>query len=854
MQPASRASRDVQLKRLLSHRQVSFLLLYSQNLVKSTRFSAVNIKYGARASSTSSSHVSAADYDLIDPEISHALRASAKTRPSLTSQPITRSSLVLESSAFQKWRNLLADPARLAIESDFFRQGAAKEWPNRLLVDMFKHHGDLALWTCLLDYQMRINGPSGVVHVWKGLWGRKALYDVHGPLAKMFWRVFLEGALTSNDPTILNEIWLYSEWMFDLHGVKWPHLYTTIMKHFLRTHQHQRILQWQLLLAPHFYPGSDEFANIIKEFVLDKELYLWDTLPSLYKLNRDKCLYNTLLPYLYNSGASRLARKWRCIFLRHREVPLAEAALKPFLRFLKAYHPNDKLTPHEIAMLESAAVPTKNEPDLSRETMNRVHGETFGISVKDYNDQLGAKWFASSWLSIDFAISTVSALGIEKIGPLSFQAIALRAENSEEVLNRVAQLREHGISVVDSSYFRLIIYLASQKDDELLKHLLHSDVHPDVFDDIDLLTRLIKSSADISNWQSLRLMLVARLVILRRSARDLANGVFRLRFQKRDQDGVSRTLEDMKVSQIPLNSEEVNHIFQSLLDDYNREGRELHTQFQMFYLTIFRHLASMDVPVPLTHWRLIIFNMARQGRLEDMGRLCIEFVDLFLEGAFLRPGFVPVHISDLPEGLTGPLSDSHDLLGVYIPQDLLGSVDQHPLRKLFNSKLLTAIVENAFISHSGRGFHASHGVSPRSHRTQATQIASVIKLLQVLKRRGAWLRVRKIRFLVTNCMVTIYGPTLPTDLSRQKMRAQNSLILADMKNLIDNAWGSELLQPLDVLGEIIQKRNPDVSLDTRVFNRSEEEREREEYKEEDGNERFSAEDVANARRGITTEF
>ncbi|KAI0433379.1 hypothetical protein F5Y09DRAFT_299320 [Xylaria sp. FL1042] len=814
MRLATRVLQDIQLKRLIPRPRVSLLLFCSQGHAKDVGHAAVRVNHGIRSFSTSPSRRSVADYDLIHLDFSYPSKASAKS--DVTPQPLTTSSLVQETKAFRKWSTLLADPNRLAIETDFFRQGPAKEWRRRLLVDKFETCGDLALWTCLLDYQMRINGAAGVAHVWKALWGRKTLYDVDSPLAQMFWRVILDGALMSEDPSLLEGVWVYSEWMYDLHRVKWPQLYTTVIKHLLRTHQHQRVLQWQLRLTPNFYPGLDEFTKIVREFALDKELYRLDTLPSLYRTSPEKSLYTTLLPYLFNLGESNLARKWRLVLIAYGEVPLAPAPVRPFLRFIKGYYPNDKLTHEELAALRFTPESVKDDqPDLSREFMNRVHGRTFGIAVKNYNDRLGAKWFASSWVSLDIAISTVSALGVEKIGPLSLQSIGLRAENSENLLNRISQLREHGISVIDSNYFRIILSLARQNDNELLHDLLQSDLHPDVFDDLNLQTRLIDSAADTSDWRNLRLLLVSRLVAFEQSAREVANNVLRLRFERRSQDGVLQILEHMKTRNIPLNSAEASHIYESLIEDYNHNQRDLALQPAIFYISIFRKLKSMDVPVPLSHWKLIILSMARRGQLEDLARLSVEVVDMFLTSPSSRPGFVPIHVWDLPEAMKGPLGGVENLLGVYVPQDIPTKHSHHPLRELFDNKVLTEIIENAFITHPGQGFQSKPGAQPHRRSSQASQITKVIQLLRVLHERGIWLRYRTIRFILTNCFVNIYGPTTPGNTRQRLMRANNTLPLDEMKALIHRAWGDTLLQPLWGLIKIVQKRPLGATLNSR---------------------------------------
>ncbi|KAI1126795.1 hypothetical protein F5Y10DRAFT_244087 [Nemania abortiva] len=814
MRLVNRVLRDVQLKRPIPRLRAPLGFFCSQPCAIDVGYCVVRASHGIRPFSISPSLRSVADHDLIHPELSHISKPLAQT--GVASQQTTNRSLVQETRAFQRWGALLMDPARLAVESDFFRQGPAKEWPRRLLVDMFVNYGDLALWTCLLDYQVRVNGPAGVLHVWRALWGRKTLYDVDSPLADAFWRIILEGALLSDDLSILDNIWVYSEWMYDLHRVKWPQLYITIIKHLLRTHQHQRVLQWHLRLTPNFYPGPDEFAKIIKEFALDKALNELDTLPSLYKTSPKKELYNALLPYLFDRGESRLARKWRRVFIRHGEAPLAPAPIRPFLRFMAGYYPNDKLTRKELAALKfTPEVMDDKKSDLSRELMNRVHGRTFGITVKNYNDRLGAKWFASSWVSLDVAISTISALGIEKIGPLSLQSIALRARSSGDLLNRMSQLREHGISVIDSNYFQLVLYLARQSDDELLYDLLQSDLHPDVFDDLNLQTRLIDSTTDISDWRTLRLLLVSRLVIYERSARRAANGVLRLRFLQRDQEGVLQILEDMKARNIPLNVEEASHIYDSLIEDYNGSRRVLNAQPAAFYLSIFRQLKSMDVPVPLSHWKLIMLSMARRGRQEDLERLSVELVDMFIHSQSLRPGFVPIHTWDLPEAMKGPLGGVENLLGVYIPQDIPTNHDNHPLRELFNSKVLTEMIENAFIAHPGQGFRAVPDTQPYGRQSQPWQIANIVRLLRTLNERGMWIRFRKIQFVVTNCLVNIYGPASPTDVSPRLMRESNTLTLKQMRDLIEEAWGSRLLPPLHKLAVVIQTRSPGATLDSR---------------------------------------
>jgi hypothetical protein len=387
--------------------------------------------------------------------------------------------------------------------------------------------------------------------------------------------------------------------------------------------------------------------------------------------------------------------------------------------------------------------------------------------------------------------------------------------SSDEVLNRISQLQENGISVVDSNYFHIILHLAKQKDEELLHDFLQSDLHPNVFDDLELQTRLIHSATEILDWRTFRLLLVARFVALERSARAAANSILQIRFRNRDQEGVLRLLEDIQTRNIPLNHEQANYMFESLINDYKHGVKGLRPQPALFYLSVFRQLKAMDVPVPLSSWRLLMLNMSRQGRLDDLEKLCVELVDLFLRSPSSRVGFVPVHTEDLPEVVRVPLGGVENLLGVYIPQDLPTHHSSHPLRELFNSKMITEMIENAFIAHPGQGYRAAHGAPPHGRQPQAAQIYVMVRLLRVLHDRGLWFRLRKFEFVLTNCLVTLYGRATLAENSRRMMKASNTLTLKEMKTLIDKAWGGELLPPIAELVAIINQRPVGATLDTR---------------------------------------
>ncbi|KAI1468675.1 uncharacterized protein F4812DRAFT_424093 [Daldinia caldariorum] len=800
--------RDVKPRHFVLHPRIPLSHRRPQSHRRDIQFSTPkHVKNARYYSSASSFNGSGSPFGVLLSELPGDVQVTQK-RPAQQQKPAF--SLIQEAKLFGQWRPLLTNPFRLSVESDFYRRGPAKEWRSQLLVDRFENRNDLALWSALLDYQKRVNGDLGVWNVWKGLWGRKSLFDVESPLAPAFWQTMLEAAVKHGESKFLSSVWIYSEWMYEVHGVKWPQLYSTILSHFLRTHQHQQALKWQLHLTPNFYPGPDEFASMIKQFATDQELY--HTLESLYIANHDHRLYDILVPYLYNLGAARLAWQWRCVCVQHDDLPLEPVPVRPFLRFIQAYFHWVSLHPQESAAIDNLVYESEEDAEkieMSREFVNRVQGATFGIGVKNYNDRLGAKWLASSWVSLDAAISTISALGISEIGPLSLQSIALREGTSKRLLKRMEKLREQGISVVDSNYLRLVLYLAKVNDDVLLLDLLHSDLHPDVFDDSELQSQLLVSTANSEDWRTHRLMLATQLAVMDKSTRQTANALAESYVLRRDRIGLSRLLADMKAMRITVDSNLTNLLFKNLTSE--AKSTFMPEESLYFYLPICRQLAAMEIPVPVRCWRKILFALTRQSRVDDLEKLSIELADMFTSFQSSRPGFVPVHPEDIPEPITKPLSGVENLLGIYIPLDLPISRPKHPLRQIFDSKLIGTIVRYSFLQPQTYSWAITPG---RSHRQRFMNIgaARCVRLLRTLRDRGVLVDKPHLASLIKVRLTAFYGPGYPTRRTWQLARANNSLTLKEMKSSLDEAWGEELLPPLEALKEEIEARGHEIMI------------------------------------------
>ncbi len=271
---------------------------------------------------------------------------------------------------------------------------------------------------------------------------------------------------------------------------------------------------------------------MLEAFILDRDPSMQEALQSIYATSRHRQLYDTIIPFLWSHGYLFRALSWRSSLLIRDDKPTSGLS-RPFLRHLAGYGEKNQLelSPEELAVskLHQPEEPQRDDDNSSSifHFVNRIHGRAFGISEKSFNDRLGARWFASSWIPMDTAIGFVHDLGVAEIGPLSLQSIALREDSPAGILQRLEQLEKLQISRGQSNYVRAVRHLARVGDSDTLRELLNSDLHPDVFDDAGLQGQLLGASACGGDWKTYRLIFTARLAVSEGSLAAAASDLLR---------------------------------------------------------------------------------------------------------------------------------------------------------------------------------------------------------------------------------------------------------------------------------------------------------------------------------------
>lgn len=722
----------------------------------------------------------------------------------------------LRRDRYGKWTTIAFDHLRLLHESNVGRSsGRASLKPKA--IDHPSNVNDIGLWNCILDFRYRRDGLEGVAAVMQGLQERKALWAVQGPSTEHFWATVLTEAV--QDEALLQSVWEYAEWMVEAHGVRWPKLYETVLSAMISRKEAKRACHWHIRLSPSYGLEAPAFTALMKRFIRDPDPIVQEILWDIYLTSHHHQLYDTLLPYLYAEGQLSIARSWRQRFALVNDAP-ATLAARPFLRFLTGYFPRDSMAHNErlLAGVDPEPEPGKGSgvkellnhvvedaTDHSkaskvmgyRQLINRIHGQTFGIKEKRYNDSLGARWFASSWISLDLAVEVVRFMGWYRIGPLSLQSIALREGQPDRILDRLDQLELLGIDIGDSSYAKAIRHLATMDDHETLADLLNSDLHPDVFDDASMQKQMLGFALKSGDWKQYRLIMAVKVAVSLDAVSLASNRIVAESLVSNNKRVTLRILEDMHmrgVQLLPSTSDAISmHIINNFAPHKNYRPNT------GYNLALCRLVMSSRFPLATQAVQTILYHVGNAGRFEELEKLSLEILRQYNDVRSSTRPTLNVHKLDVPEFFREePSYGSFQL----IPRELNLRHELHPVQRIFDLKLMQHIIQWGFSQ-----LH-QHQPSTKPQRQPVDfSFTRAVKLLAVLRDNGVvfdFKLLKKIRQLIEMHLVTLLADSpgwRPTEVP--PWMAQLSVEQA--KALCDDAWGAELLPPADVLKERVNE-------------------------------------------------
>jgi hypothetical protein len=707
-------------------------------------------------------------------------------------------------------------------------------WERRI-VTIRHSHGDQGVWDMFLQLQ-----NEGDAHL------------VTEPRAEFLRDSILKAALTHADR--MEEVFTFAQELQKTYHFEWPELYLKVVHFYLAQTDCEAAFRWHLKLMPTFRPDLNSFGAFLASFAIDSSPITQSTLTRIYVFNPYRELYDYVVPTLFESGQSHAARVWRKRFILFNDHAMSQKSV-PFLDFLSRYFPSMQLTKEESAIL-NRDTGVDDGPPLDTANNDSRSNQHMGM----FSDTFTARWFASSWTSSEFAINLMHKLGLRVIGSQSLQSVALREQDAQGVNDRLAQFRELGIAISPTVYCKAVTSFAERGEDELLRSLLHCDIHPDEFDNSETRVMLLAASAKQQDWRRERLLQEVEALIAKPTPRkdktlseELNNnlraalstqGLAKVRSVFDKMDNLSISIEQ-KNSEVLL-----DRVFEGIWYHPKTSKQKIHGFQEDPKLDRAIHLslrvAQHGVAIPIRYWQILLYNLGRLGRFNELEELSYQICDLYSP----EPGgLIPVHRCDIPPkpksksrtsnsdtggwaeyysfpdgkkkishfreefwkaeiGLTkeepnailtesGPATKSGNLLkkgndpeyAFCIPADLPFTNRQHPIQKIFDISLQRAILRWGFDKTLGQEPAQLSLARLKPGGVADFDLACGVRLLALLRDKGVYIDQQVVRSAIIQRLAVAHLPGR----GRARARDDRELSPSNIKQLVEKAWGSAIL-------------------------------------------------------------
>ncbi|KAL7942992.1 hypothetical protein V8C42DRAFT_331028 [Trichoderma barbatum] len=669
---------------------------------------------------------------------------------------------------------------------------------------------DPATWEAVCDILFDKHGSDGVWAVFQAIWSREKHDIIAFSDAEPLRGKILSAALGSDSR--LSVLFTAAQELLAQNSFQWSDFYARIVRFFLERGDYEEAIRWDQRLSPIFPPGADEFGALLATFVIKPTPEMQSTLTTLYVSSANRQLYDHIIPALFASGQSKLARTWRKKLVLFKDAPLTSNS-RPFLLFLASYYPHIQLTESELAVAELNRQELAAESDDDVESFPEIDRKSID-KRGTHSDALVAKWFASTWTSVEFAINFIYKLGVRTIGPRSLQSLALRDPDAKEVAARIDQVERLGIKISTQSYCKILVSFARNGADDLLMDLLHCDIHPDEFEDMETRHSLMAEAARTGDWKMERLLQGIEWAIETGPTSRRLNSLLRSELSKRSLGKAKEVLDRMEALKISMAQASATGLLKRVfwkLDSHppQRSNRPLRKDHGFNdsddpvldrALNVIRRISCHDVAIPTKYWKQLLYKLGRSKRLDELDQLSLEIMQFYTPP---YGGLVPVHREDLPKHFNTEEKE-------YIPADLPFVHHHHPVRLIFDPSLQRSIVR--------WGFDQTLATKPQpptslTHLQTANfsqfDVARGVRLLATLRDQGALIDTQVVRSSVISRIATGMVPGRPRHRARDSVEySMESLML-----LVEEAWGSEMFPDMPRVRQEVEARK------SRLWNR-----------------------------------
>ena len=648
---------------------------------------------------------------------------------------------------------------------------------------------DQTLWLELLQFRRRNYGDNGIMTIWKAMRRLEFQLPTYGSVAGELWENLIELGLQK--PLVLQEVIQHARKRLRETGSRWPKLYQRVVVHYLETDP-LTACRWHKRLYKKFPPNRQQLQAIFQRFLSNSQAI--GALQMIYKQLRYNSLYSYIVPELCRREEYNQAIAWHNILIEANDLPRCSLEVEPLMHYLALYGDQNQLVDLTKAMVDAGVPfpqafkqPFRENTFISREMMNRMHGDRYGIVPKNLSDEFCARLFATSLFSIDTVVSGLRFLGIDAVGPLAFREILARESyNASDVSRRIDSLRAAGLSIGNSVFSTMVRKFALEGKTTLLEDLVRCDQHPEALEDWKLQETLLASyqqAGDQTQFErTMAILMLNASSSPSRQAHEQWNLLLRTYVTRRDVKGMLKIITAMRERHILISPKSCGYVRLCLLPRRQRGRSSAMLGDVPLVINIWQGVLLSGGALPSKAWIEMLRRLGMLGRLRELEKLALWLAQWYTSRAF-RASEVSL-TSRLGHETAVPIS---------VPTSLPPTHPRHPLRIIFTDVAQRAIITWGF-QHTKD--HGQRIVYPPEARHPSWDWG--LHLLYNLKLCGVAISRRTIESACRHRMETIYGPSI----SKRRINRRSRVVLQkrDMGEFLQR------MEPL--LGGGVGKRIP----------------------------------------------
>lgn len=538
----------------------------------------------------------------------------------------------------------------------------------------------------VLQEQERKKKLDGICQVWN-FWKRHDfdLPTEETPEAEFLWGTF------AKDHVVVEELLEYAVDLRKRTGRVYSRLYEVCMARWLPdSKDHRRALSYHRIIRRELQQEKLPLRHIARicKGRLDKAMY--DTLLDMYQDSNEADLYDQVVPELYHLPDR--AMRWHTACILKGDVPSPEVATSSALQTLLKRN----------AAFSEDGVPEQHQeidPQMDQDLLRRMRGRD-SAPVR-FEDSFSARMFATKALTPDAVIKGLALVGVNEVGPLTIRTMASRTDPITDLPARFEELRAAGIALQGCVFSLALEKFAKEEQFSLVRSMLESDLHPDVYGDAELQMKLLDYYIKHEDWQQVHRTLAVSTLFYLDHASHAWNTLLQAHITACVPEAIFHALKTMAQHHIIVSSVTLNMLRRHVLrprrktrrpisrtDDRLRGFDDLRFVAQMYMFILEHRMAD----IPPTMWHEIMRRFGMTSRMRELRRLVHWLFCWYAPRGSMplsqmrKPGFLEPATERLR--LSNPTHRE-----VWRPLTTIGQTHKdHPLRQLFPDRLQQALI------------------------------------------------------------------------------------------------------------------------------------------------------------------